>query len=316
LSKGDIVAARLNFEKSMQIYKEVGDDRSKAVCLGYLAIIIGEHEGDLRKGHTLGEQALASLQGFKYDETVLFPLSILVYNSLYQANFRIASEICRKIIEDCSRTGNIYLLYYYNPLLGLILSLQGSFQQAIELLEYTSRQLADQFPQDLNIERRIFPTLAYCYANLSQIELAKSILDRFDTTKITNPYHLHRYQWVQFRIAFIEVDSIQATRYARDCLSIATQMQDQVGIFLGLESCAGALFLIKRYPESIKCLSAVHLSRLRSGAPVWPAEQPYHERLRWGLLSAVGEAAFQEHWQAGECLSLEEAIKLALSLES
>jgi hypothetical protein len=93
-------------------------------------------------------------------------------------------------------------------------------------------------------------------------------------------------------------------------------MQFHVGIFLGLESCAGSLYLIKRHAESIKCLAAVHSSRLRSGAPVWPAEQPYHERLRWGLLSAVGEAAFQEHWQAGECLSLEEAIELALSLKS
>jgi hypothetical protein len=54
----------------------------------------------------------------------------------------------------------------------------------------------------------------------------------------------------------------------------------------------------------------------RSGAPVWTAEQPYHERLRSGLIAAVGEEAFREHWQAGECLSLEDAIELALSLDN
>jgi predicted ATPase len=205
LPKGDIVAARINFEKSMQIYEQVGDNRTEAVCLVYLSIIVGEHEGDLRKGKALGEQALAKLQGFFYDETVLWALSNLAFINLYQANFRIASEFCRKINEDCNRTGNIYLLHTYNVLLGLILSLQGSFQEAIELLEYTSRQVAEQLPQNQDeSERRIIPILAYCYANLSQIELAKSILDRLDPTKIINPYHLLRYQWVQFRIAFLE----------------------------------------------------------------------------------------------------------------
>jgi predicted ATPase len=315
--QGDIVAARGNFEKSMQIFEQVGDARTMAVCLVYLAWITGEHEGDLQKGQTLGEQALATLQGFKYDESVRWALFTLANNSLYQANFNMASEISRKMIEDSNRTGNSYLRYSRNGYLGFILSLQGSFQQAIELLEYTIRQVAEQFPHNQEVIRREnFPRLAYCYANLSQLELAKSILDRLDPTKIKDPYHLIHYQRVQFRIAFLEADSNKAARHARECLSIAVQMHYQVGIFLGIESCAGALYLIKRQAESIQCLAAVHSSRLRSGAPVWPAEQPYHERLRWGLISAVGEAAFQEYWQAGECLSLEEAIELALSLEN
>jgi hypothetical protein len=69
--------------------------------------------------------------------------------------------------------------YSHNGLLGFILSLQGSFQQAIELLEYTTRQVAEQFPHNQEVIRRVnFPTLAYCYANLSQTDLAKSIIDR------------------------------------------------------------------------------------------------------------------------------------------
>jgi predicted ATPase/DNA-binding SARP family transcriptional activator len=316
-SQGDIVAARINFEKSMQIFEQTGDERTKAVCLAYLTIIIGEHEGDLQKGQALGEQALAILQSYKHDETVLWDLCNLALNSLYQGNFRLAREYCIKIIEDCSRTGNIFLQYTYNGLLGFFLSVQGSFQQAIELLEYSSRKVAEQYPHNQKVtERTNFTILSYCYANLSQIELAKSIIDRLDPTKFINPFHSLYYHWVQSRIAFLEADSNKAARHARDCLSTATQMQYRVGIFLGLESCAGSLFLSKCHAESIKCLAAVHSSRLKSGAPVWPAEQPYHERLRWGLISAVGEGAFQEHWQAGECLSLEEAVELALSLES
>jgi hypothetical protein len=80
--KGDIVSARINFEKSIQIFEQVGDDRTKAVCLVYLSIIVGEHEGDLRKGQALGEQALATWKGFKYDETVLWALSNLAITPL------------------------------------------------------------------------------------------------------------------------------------------------------------------------------------------------------------------------------------------
>jgi predicted ATPase/DNA-binding SARP family transcriptional activator len=313
--QGDIVAARGNFEKSTQIYEQVGDDRTKALCLAYLALITGEHEGDLQKGQTICEQALAIWKGFEYDETVRWALIVLANNSLYQGNFPKASEICRKMIDDSNRTGHSYLQYVFNGLLGFILSLQGSFQRAIELLEYSCRQVAEQFPHNQEgIKRDNFPTLAYCYANLSQIELAKSIIDGLDPTKFKDPYVLIHYQRVQFRIAFLEADSNKAVRYARECLKTAAQMHYQVGIFLGLESCAGSLYLIKRHAESIQCLAAVHSSRLRSGAPVWPAEQPYHERLRWGLIAAVGEEAFQEYWQAGECLSLEDAIELALSL--
>jgi hypothetical protein len=106
----------------------------------------------------LASKLWQSCKGFFYDETVLWALSNLAFINLYQANFRIASEFCRKINEDCNRTGNIYLLHTYNVLLGLILSLQGSFQEAIELLEYTSRQVAEQFPQNQDeSERRIIP---------------------------------------------------------------------------------------------------------------------------------------------------------------
>jgi predicted ATPase len=316
-NNGDIVTARQYMEKSIQIFEQVGDDRTKAVCLVYLGWFIGEYEGDLRKGQTVCEQALATWKGFEYDETVLWALNILYNNSLYQGNFQLASEICKKVIEECNRRGNSYLRYSHNGALGFILSLQGSFQQAIELLEYSSRQVAEHFPHNQKVnERHNFPRLAYCYANLSQTDLAKSIIDRLDPTKFINPLHSLYYHWVQSRIAFLEADSNKAARHARDCLSTAAQIQFHVGIFLGMESCAGSLYLIKRHAEAIKCLAAVHSARLRSGAPVWPAEQPYHERLRWGLISAVGEGAFHEHWQAGECLSLEESIELALSLES
>jgi hypothetical protein len=228
----------------------------------------------------------------------------------------MASEFCRKIIEDCNRTGNIYLLHTYN---GSYWDLSCLYKDLSSRPSSCSNIPADRWLNNFlttkKNERRNFPSLAYCYANLSQIELAKSIIDRLDPTKIKILTIYSDYQWVQFRIAFLEADSNKAARHARDCLSSATQMHYQVGIFLGIECCAGALYLIKRHAESIQCLAAVHSSRLRSGAPVWTAEQPYHERLRWGLISAVGEAAFQEYWQAGECLSLEEAIELALSLE-
>jgi predicted ATPase/DNA-binding SARP family transcriptional activator len=151
--QGDIVAARDNFEKSMQIFEQVGDARTKALCLVYLAWIIGEHEGDLQKGANPWRASSGNLEGFNYDETVRYTLNILANNSLYQGNFQLASEICRKIIEECNRTGNSYLRYSHNGLLGFILSLQGSFQQAIELLEYTTRQVAEQFPHNQEVIR-------------------------------------------------------------------------------------------------------------------------------------------------------------------
>jgi hypothetical protein len=93
-------------------------------------------------------------------------------------------------------------------------------------------------------------------------------------------------------------------------------MQFKMGIFPALEGCAAAFHLLGRHADAVQCLAAAVAFRAECGAPVWPSDQSFHERLRSGLLAHLGESAFEALWQAGSRLSLEQAVALGLTLPS
>jgi hypothetical protein len=51
------------------------------------------------------------------------------------------------------------------------------------------------------------------------------------------------------------------------------------------------------------------------GSPLQPRERAEYERSRSGARAVLGEAATAAGWEAGQAMSLEQAVALALAVE-
>ncbi len=93
-------------------------------------------------------------------------------------------------------------------------------------------------------------------------------------------------------------------------------MKYKMGQILGLEGCAGALYLLGRTPEAVSCLASAAVFRKACGAPAYPADLPFYKLIREGILAQIGEADFMHAWEEGEKISFDQAVEKALALLS
>ncbi len=93
-------------------------------------------------------------------------------------------------------------------------------------------------------------------------------------------------------------------------------MKYKMGQMLGLEGCAGALYLLGHCPEAIACLASASVFRKACGAPPFPGDAPFYQLVREGISTQIGEAGFMHAWEEGEKIPFDQAVEKALYLLS
>src|SRR5262249_36401433 len=99
--------------------------------------------------------------------------------------------------------------------------------------------------------------------------------------------------------------------------------REALDLFQGLGDRAGALFVLERLARLAaargecsaagRILGAAHAPRGTAGALLPPMDHKgYYDELFPSLRASVGEESFAQEWAAGEALTLDEAIALAL----
>jgi tetratricopeptide (TPR) repeat protein len=318
---GDPSSAKVYLQQCFDIFSELKDESRVAIILGRQSDILSYFDGDLRTGRARLEQGLAIVERLNLSEFVAGFRKNLADICVSQGDFQEAKELLSQAVAYYDQSENKYMVLYTNQVLGSFLVIQGLFLQAAELLEHSLNQFVLLYPESSAlIQKEIIPFLAYALVNLDQIKRAKiflkakSFLYSMDRSSVTRTPDLLHFLRVHGLIAFLEGKALQAAHHYRESLAIAHQMQFKMGILPALEGCVAAFHLLGRHAEAVQCLSAAAAFRAECGAPVWPSDQSFHERLRSGLLSALGKTAFQEYWQTGGRLGLEQAVALGLTL--
>jgi predicted ATPase len=320
---GDPTSAKIYLQQCLDIFSELKDESRVALILGRQSSILHWFDGDLRTGRARLEQGLALLERLNLSEFAATFRKSLAHICVSQGDFQQAKEFLSQAAVYYDQSENNYMILDTNQILGSLLVVQGLFLQAAELLEQTLDQFVLRYPESSEIiQKEIIPFLAYALVNLDQIKRAKiflkakSFLYSMDRTSVTRTPDLLRYQRVHGLIAFLEGKALQAAHHYRESLAIAHQKQYMMEILPALEGCAAAFHLLGHNADAVQCLAAAAAFRAECGAPVWPSDQSFHERLRSGLLAHLGESAFEALWQAGSRLSLKQAVALGLTLPS
>ena len=114
------------------------------------------------------------------------------------------------------------------------------------------------------------------------------------------------------RLALAQGAADLAVARHREGLSLARSAGVSFQVVNGLEGLAAAVYGQGHAERSVRLLGAVERMREARGIPLRPVERPGHDRLTQALRTALGEEAFAAIWTAGQAVSLEEAIALAL----
>lgn len=149
--------------------------------------------------------------------------------------------------------------------------------------------------------------LAYAHGGLGDIERAENLVAEFG--------YLFRDALFQSRLkrllgflAFLKGEAELSSRYCKESLRHAVQMQWRLDALLALESYAWALSLNAQPFEAARLLGTAAEFRVRIGAPVFPRDRPVYDRVIADLNDNLGEAGYAAAWAEGKAQSFDKAL--------
>jgi predicted ATPase/DNA-binding SARP family transcriptional activator len=111
------------------------------------------------------------------------------------------------------------------------------------------------------------------------------------------------------RMALAQKDGTEAINHFRASLALYREMVDKRGTAIALEGIGAAL---DQADLSARLVGAAHAIRQAIGAPIPPVEQQAYSEQIERTRCALGAGAFDAAWAAGQRLTTEQAISLAL----
>ncbi|MGI4790253.1 MAG: tetratricopeptide repeat protein [Janthinobacterium lividum] len=111
------------------------------------------------------------------------------------------------------------------------------------------------------------------------------------------------------------LDDLAETRASfRESLIISRRLGDLQAITVSLEGMAEVACLQSQPSRAIPLISAASFLRKNASLPRSPADGEKMDQAIMSAREALGEAAFCAAWDAGQALTLEQAVEYALSL--
>ena len=114
-------------------------------------------------------------------------------------------------------------------------------------------------------------------------------------------------------VAFHQKDYRQALKFAQQSLLIARELNNDYRQACFIATSAGPLNALGQPKRAAQVLGASHARFEALGAHYSPPDQAEFDLFQAEAKRQLGETAFQEAWQAGQVLSLEDAVELTLS---
>lgn len=311
--QGDRKKALKLFMEANEIYQDVGDIWLGNTILQEVAWETWDH-GDLKKGRTLFEEFSSAkrMAHFKWarDNT----LNALIRMNLTPGDYAAAQHFAQENLENLRSTSIDVFEARGQFDLGLVNLSQGEFGPARQRFKSALKifRKAQHF-------RRICSTLNY----LGLIALYEgrpedswALLEESHTigASLENPCDECVVENLLFlgRVACLQSDFPRAEMLIRQSLERAWNAYMLPMIPSRLEALAEVVAGQAHYQDGAILLGAATQQRHVMGAQIWPVEQPAYNRLLSNLQAALGETAFQQAWDTGMAMTMEQILAYAL----
>jgi predicted ATPase/DNA-binding winged helix-turn-helix (wHTH) protein len=353
-NQGDYVAARILFEESLALWREIGDKWGIATALNDLGWVAWR-QGNYAEARTLSAESLALWQELGERQGMATALTNLGWLAQHQSDYAEARALfeesltLRRALEDTR--GVAFSL----ALLGWAWSKQGAYSHAAGLLEEAVTLFQDVGMQQL---RAFASSLraevahaqgedGYAAALLEEsVTLFRDIGDKWGLalalTTLGTVAHtqgdarqamafyeeslaLRRAigdQWgiasALSRLATVahtQGDARQAMALYEESLALRTALEDKHGMAECFEGMAEIAGAQHYLERSARLLGAAETLRATIGAPLSPRERARVERHVSVARAGLGDAVFGAAWAAGQTTALEPASRFSTAHE-
>jgi predicted ATPase len=341
----DLATARRYYTEGLELRQELGEWRSIAVQIGHLSWI-SFLEGDLSEARQLIEQALETYQELGLQSDIADALVQLASITVAQRSYAEAQRLSEEALALSQSLNDRFGIASALLRLGRIADAQGDdalaqryFEESLAFFGPSGRSSMVAFTQvwlgrvvfrqgDVNRAYTLLEESAAIYTELGNLTRAAHALD-----------------WLSW-IAFVEGHD-QADQYATQCLELYRAIQDSPGIAKMLlrlgdlaRKHANQAAAFSHYRESLSIyqicgdqrgqirslehlavlaaphaperaaslLAAAKAFREEASAPPNDVEREEYERIVSALRAELGDAVFTAAWDAGQKLSLEQAL--------
>ena len=309
---GELQAAQAFGQAALKLYKQLGDSEGIMTCLTGLGNTAMK-TGNLKAAQALWEQALAV--GRTLPDAALLGGILGNLSNIFkdQGNYDEARQLLEEQLKLNRESGNQSGVAWALRKLGDVAISQGQLTLAASLLEESLEMY------------RAFGEGDYYFARvlLSLGELARS---QSDYTKAHKLYgeSMEHFQKAGAKpdlayvlanlahVALFEGNIDQASELFRQSLAIFTELGLVDGIALCLAG-FGGIGEARKQPERASRLLAASEALLQSGEVRWePVDVAEYERSLVTARTQLDEAGWQRAWQAGQAMSMEQAVEYAL----
>jgi tetratricopeptide (TPR) repeat protein len=311
----DLAVMRAAREESLALFREVGDLWGTARATHDLGRSACE-EGDYETARRLHEEAAALFRAQGDPYSLAYPLIGLGHVAQRQGDYAAA----RRYFAECLAIRERYLsqsVAKANALGNLALAdwCLGDWQAALARLEECVEL------------RRTGGTPHAMASNL--YSLGRAALCAGQPERAAGPLreslllfrkHGNRKGEAQALIALGRLAREQqrprdAPPFLREGLALALAVTDPAAVATALDETASLLGdqnMAREWHQAARLLGAAQALRQIAAAPAPPPERARHEQQRAAVHAALGDAAFQAAWAAGQALTLEQAAAEAV----
>ena len=317
--EGDHQRASSLLEQSLALFREAGDIGEVALCLSRLGALATDR-ADYRRAAGLIEEAL-NLQRLLGRRTAsASSLSRLGLIALAQGDWERAIGLCEAAAVIGDELGKKSTAASMRSNAGLAMLAKGDLERAGAI-----------FKESLDAQRTYGDREDVASATAALGILARYQGDRVRARRLleeslnvlrqaggiagaTSPLHQLAVPLYQLGLlALAEGEPEHAASSLREALIHQQKRGDAQGIAGSLEGLAGAMLARGMSEHAVRLFGAAEALREAIGAPQWPVDRLIYEPEVGKARAALGDDAFAAALSVGRAMSVDDAVKFALS---
>ncbi len=314
LALGELLQAQSSYERGREIYRSMGKMPQVVVItnnLGNIAVAMG----DVTRAREIYEQSLEIKRSLSDDEGITVVLTNLGNILHLCGEYDRARELYEEALETARAMGNKQSELFSLSNLGILYHSLGDIERSGSLYEEAlvlARELSDR-----RAEAIIVNHIGKIYYDLEDLPHARTLhteaLALFQEMGDRTGMTLARVYLGT--IAASMGDPLEGYELLKTALASMAELRDRIGMPAGLEEVARLLARPRHAPAAATLMGAAHRLRKATGAVMGADVKPRHNALLDALRSSLDEAAFNQAWERGEGMSLEQTLELALNID-
>ncbi len=276
LSLGDNLSAKDSAEKSIALYRQIGDENGLTFGLGVLSQPL-EFLGELVSAEAALQEALGLARANKSAFHQAWALNTLArVTAKLHGDIDAALHYTDEAIRISQEAGIQWQVASAYQMKGFMAAHSGNYDEAQALFEKASLAFQD-------------------VSSFFNVILVKSDLAHLERQFGHHQRALERYH--ETIVAFRDVGQLGAVAHQLECFGFVALAQNQAA-------------------RALQLFAAAHALREKAATPMTPDEQVYFDEQLKGLRLQVDEAAFAKLWAEGRTLTMEQAIQYALQRDT